>query len=309
VNHDATRYRLLALDVDGTLLDRDGRIRPDTITAVAQAREAGLLPILCTGRRYRRARPIALELGLDIPIVCNSGALVKDPRDHRTLWRADLDVSVVAQVLTVFQERDEPAVSFTDNDPSGPDFLVEAHPTGRPLFDEYCALNAEHVGMAPGWSRRPAETSHFHLCAIGSRGDMLDFERSLLDRFAPHIRTFVQKSPRYSGTMCEVIRRDASKWSAVLRVAAAYGIAPATIVAVGDDMNDLPMIEGAGLGVAMAHAPEAVRNAANLIIGDQDSAALAGLIENVLAMNESRDAARPPREHAGAPPRPSRREG
>src|SRR5512135_1043762 len=84
------RIRILALDVDGTLLDPDGTLRPRTAQAVARAAEAGIRPVLCTGRRYRRARPIATLLGLDAPIVCNSGAIVKDPGDHATLWRADL---------------------------------------------------------------------------------------------------------------------------------------------------------------------------------------------------------------------------
>src|SRR6185312_12931659 len=53
-------YRLLALDVDGTLLDPNGRLRPRTAAAVARAAEAGIRPVLCTGRRYRRARPIAV---------------------------------------------------------------------------------------------------------------------------------------------------------------------------------------------------------------------------------------------------------
>ena len=69
----APRYRILALDVDGTLLDRDGTLRPRTAEAVARAARAGIRPVLCTGRRYRRAWPVAEQLGLDAPLVCNSG--------------------------------------------------------------------------------------------------------------------------------------------------------------------------------------------------------------------------------------------
>src|SRR5271157_5555564 len=91
---DASRFRILALDVDGTLLDPDGTLRPRTAAAVARAAGSGIRPVLCTGRRHRRARPIATQLGLNAPIVCNSGAIVKDPQDHRTLWRADFDPSL-----------------------------------------------------------------------------------------------------------------------------------------------------------------------------------------------------------------------
>src|SRR5271156_6895436 len=106
-----TRYQILALDVDGTLLDPDGTLRPRTAAAVARAARAGIRPVLCTGRRYRRALPIAEQLGLDAPLVCNSGALVKDPRGDRTLWRADLPREVLSEIFDAFLGRDEPAVS------------------------------------------------------------------------------------------------------------------------------------------------------------------------------------------------------
>jgi 5-amino-6-(5-phospho-D-ribitylamino)uracil phosphatase len=285
------RYKMLALDVDGTLLDRVGALRPSTVKAVALAARAGIRPVLCTGRRYRRARPVAEQLGIDAPIVCNSGAVVKEPAGHGTLWRADFDVPLLVEILAVFHEHDEPVVSFTDLDPDAYDFLVEHHATGRPLFDDYLDQNREHAGVRAGWTTALAAElpldhnhnhNHFHLCAIGSRAGMLDFERVVHDRLGGRVRTFVQRSPRYAGTMCEVIRHDASKWAAVLQVARLWGVAPGEICAVGDDMNDLPMIVGAGLGVAMGHAPESVLAAADHVTGDHDEDGVAMLVHEVL---------------------------
>ena len=96
------------------------------------------------------------------------------------------------------------------------------------------------------------------------------------------IRTFVQRSPRYRGTMCEVIRHDASKWSAVLHVAELWGVTPEEICAVGDDVNDVPMIRGAGLGVAMGHAPSEVIAAADHVTADHDRDGVAMLVEELL---------------------------
>ena len=92
----------------------------------------------------------------------------------------------------------------------------------------------------------------------------------MLERLNGRVRTFVQKSPKYAGTMCEVIRHDAGKWTAILHLAELWGIDPAEICAVGDDMNDLPMIAGAGLGVAMGHAPASVLAVADHVTGDHD---------------------------------------
>ncbi len=276
------RYRLLALDVDGTLLDRDGILRPETAAAVKRAARAGIQPVLCTGRRYRRALPVAQQLGIVAPIVCNSGALVKDPAQHRTLWRADLQAAVLADLLDLLRSRDEPAVSMIDHGSEAPDFLIPARPVGCPLFDEYVERNDPFSKVEPDWMNRPGEGSHFHLFAIGLRPEMLELEAYILAQLPGLVRTFVQRSPLYAGTMCEVLRQDASKWTAVLRLAELWEIAPEEICAVGDDMNDIPMIEGAGLGVAMGHAPPDVLAAANLVTGDHDNDGVSALIDDIL---------------------------
>lgn len=277
-------YRILALDVDGTLLDREGTLRPSTAAAVARAARAGIRPVLCTGRRYRRARPIAEQLGLDAPVVCNSGAIVKDPSDHRTLWRADFEPEVLSELLALFHAHDELPLTFTDRSPDELDFVVTRDPTGRPLYDEYLNRNRGHGEVDPDWPHadRLKAGGHYHVCTIGSRPDMLAFQEVILARLAGRVRTFVQRSPRYEGTMCEVLHVEASKWSALLHLAELWGVAPSEICAVGDDANDVPMIQGAGLGVAMGHAPADVLAAADHVTGDHDNDGVAMVIDELL---------------------------
>ncbi len=82
--------------------------------------------------------------------------------------------------------------------------------------------------------------------------------------------------------MCEVLSPAASKWSAVLHLAENWGVDAEEICAVGDDMNDVPMIQGAGLGVAMGHAPPAVLEVADHVTDDHDNDGVARLIDEVL---------------------------
>jgi Cof subfamily protein (haloacid dehalogenase superfamily) len=289
----AHRYQILALDVDGTLLDPDGTLRPRTLAAVARAAGAGIRPVLCTGRRYRRARPIAQQLGLDAPLVCNSGAIIKDPTNRGTLWRADFDGSLAAAVLDLFRTHEQRAVVFTDRGPNDADFIVAAHPTGHEFFDDYVEQNREHAEINPMWrwnipaarngnQPRPGDDPLFHICALGTRSQMLAFQQTVLRELADRVQTYVQRSPRYLGTMCEVLRHDAGKWTAILYLAALWGVEPAAICAVGDDVNDIPMIQSAGLGVAMGHAKAEVRSAADLITGDHDQDGVAMLVDDVL---------------------------
>src|SRR5262249_4599898 len=147
------RFRILALDVDGTLLDGQGELRPRTRRAIAQAAAAGIRPVLCTGRRFRRAWPVAEALGLDAPVVCNSGSLVKDPATGRTLWRADFEPELLAAILHLFRQHDEPVVGFADRLAHEHDFVIAQYETGRFDFDEYVTFNRSHARVDPEWAR------------------------------------------------------------------------------------------------------------------------------------------------------------
>ena len=117
---------------------------------------------------------------------------------------------------------------------------------------------------------------------------MLGFENVAHEQFGGRIQTFVQRSPRYLGTMCEILRDDANKWTAILHLARLWGIEPSAICAVGDDVNDIPMIRNAGLGVAMGHARLEVRCAADLVTDDHDKDGVAMLVDDVLLGERTR---------------------
>jgi len=289
----STSYRILALDVDGTLLDPRGTLRPRTARAVARAAHAGIRAILCTGRRYRRARPIAEQLGLDAPLVCNSGSIIKDPADHRTIWRADFDDELASAVLRLFRHENRQPVVFADRHPDQADFVIPEFPSGQPYFDDYVTQNREYAEINPAiWAEArhqdtqngvgPRSDAIFHVCAIGPRSEMLGFQQVAHQQVGELIQTFVQRSPLYLGTMCEILRHDASKWSAILHIAKLWGVDPTEICAVGDDVNDIPMLRNAGLGVAMGHGSPDVPAAADLVTGNHDQDGVASLVDDVL---------------------------
>ena len=98
------RYRMLGLDVDGTLLDPSGELRDDAREAVAEARRRGLRVVLCTGRRLRTALPIARALELDDALVVNNGVLVKDAQSGATLRHEYLAAHAYPEVLDLLRQ-------------------------------------------------------------------------------------------------------------------------------------------------------------------------------------------------------------
>lgn len=279
---------LLALDVDGTILDRSGTLDASVRGALLEAAESGVRIVLCTGRRFRRASAIAAALGSESPMVCNSGALVKCPVSARTLWRAEHSPEHVRTILEVIATAGVPSLSFLDAGLEGPDFVTSADPSGCPLFDQYLRSNAGFARIDPNWSDRLADggEAHFHVCAAGSRDAMAEIERQLHARLPEaKFRTFVQKSPNYVAWMCEVLQGSASKWTALRTLSDAWGIVPESICAVGDDANDVPMIAAAGWGVAMGHAEPEIRRHAHWVA---PSNAEHGVVDVVRIVLESR---------------------
>ncbi len=94
-------YRLLAIDIDGTLMNSRNELTPATRAALARASEAGIHVVLATGRRYSHALPLVEPLGIDVPLVTASGELVKDPIDHRTLYQAVFEPQLLRDALAI----------------------------------------------------------------------------------------------------------------------------------------------------------------------------------------------------------------
>src|SRR5262249_13638980 len=141
----AGRYRNLAPGVGGAPLGPHRGFRPPAGAAVARARRGGARAGPPPGPPPRPPPAPPQQPRPGPALVCNSGAIVKDPTDHRTLWRADFDPQLAADVLELFQRHNQPAVVFTDRTPDRADFIVAAFPTGQAAFDDYVRQNHEHA--------------------------------------------------------------------------------------------------------------------------------------------------------------------
>src|SRR5690242_10620633 len=106
--------RLLALDLDGTLLNSRGELSERNVQALAAARERGVRVAVVTGRRFRDARPLALQLGLDVPVISHNGALTKHARTLETVSAALLPLDAARDVLRLGREAGADALVSDD---------------------------------------------------------------------------------------------------------------------------------------------------------------------------------------------------
>lgn len=278
--------RLLALDVDGTVTNSCHEVTDATCRAIARVRAAGIRVMLATGRRHRDALPVAERLGIVEPLVTASGALVKRLGDHATIQRAAFESGLLERVLATIVTLGHEPVVYTDSFAAGYDFhcrSLAAADSGIPGgFGEYLRRNRDVARVAADLHERPP-ADVFAGFAMGGREPMAVLQETLLGRFAGRLSVHTIRSPRYAEWLCEIAPVGVTKWSGVMRLAADWGISAAEICAVGDDVNDLPMVREAGLGVAMGNARPELQAVADAVVGLHDGTGIEDVAELVLA--------------------------
>ena len=142
------RYRLLAIDIDGTLVNSRHELTDTTRDAVLRAKQAGVEIVLATGRRYSRVLPLVEPLELNVPLITASGALVKRAADHATLFRAEFAPGTLARWLKVVAAAGHEAVLYADTFDQGFDYYCETLETRSELAGEFFDRN---IGFERQW--------------------------------------------------------------------------------------------------------------------------------------------------------------
>jgi 5-amino-6-(5-phospho-D-ribitylamino)uracil phosphatase len=272
------RYRLLAIDIDGTLVNSQNELTEATRAAVLRAKQAGVHVVLATGRRYSRVLPLVEPLQLNLPLVTASGALIKRAADHTTIYRAEFRAGVVQQCLETIYRSGFEAVVYADTYDQGFDYYCSTLEARRDEMVEFLQRNAGFERLHPELQSDPPP-GVFALFAMATRDEMLALQAELARRLPKDLYVHVLRSPRYTGFMCEIAPYGVSKWTGVLQLAEMWGVRPGEICAAGDDVNDIPMIEAAGLGVAMGNALDEVKAAADRIAPSHDDDGLVQVVD------------------------------
>ncbi|HEV8367499.1 MAG TPA: Cof-type HAD-IIB family hydrolase [Pyrinomonadaceae bacterium] len=263
--------RLLALDLDGTLLNRRGQISERNRLAIDNARENGVRVAVVTGRRFRDARPIALDLGLDVPLIAHNGALTKHARTLKTVAVLPLSLAAAKEALRVGREAGADALLSDDHEGLG--MLVFDHLSGdNAAVHKYVAW-ARHIhGDEDGRNAviqvesLEAYMDHepVHLAFSGTRAQMDRLGELLHSELGDRVKILSTRYAEQDFSLLDVVNPAASKGAGVAAAAAELSIAPNEIMAIGDNYNDLEMLLLAGTGVVMANAPLSLREIAGL---------------------------------------------
>jgi len=262
-------YDLLVCDLDGTLLDDSHVLEPALVEGFHRARERGLLIALATGRMPPGAERYRDELGITAPCVFYNGALVRDHVEGRDLLVQTLPRGILGRAYDVFANAPVHPLFYRD------DQLYCLERTYA--VQEYAGHQDLRVEVVPSPSEFLALGAFVKALFIGHPAD-LPTVRQDLEGMAGDAARLVMTRTDY----LEMIPATASKGAALRHLAEHLGVPLARVVAVGDQENDLEMIQTAGCGVAMPRAPEHVRAAASRVAPPPGEGGLLRLLQELL---------------------------
>jgi Cof subfamily protein (haloacid dehalogenase superfamily) len=273
--------KLLAIEIDGTLLDSSGRIPEANREALGAAAAAGVHLALVTGRSLHFTRHVAEDLGVPVTLVVNNGAIVRTP-DGRTPMRRLLDRAVARDVLEATRAYDTCVAVVVDREPgadSRPHVFFEhmdwTHPQRRHYYEQNRAFIARASPLAGILTEDPIEVMF-----TGHVEPMRAVAATLCG---------LPGSARYSTGITEYEQRDfslvnvnaavCSKGRTLADLTAALGLTREQVMAVGDNLNDLEMLRFAGTPVVMGNAAEPLRRLGFHVTDTNDDVGLATAIE------------------------------
>jgi hypothetical protein len=263
---------LIAVDLDGTLLRPDGSIGAQSAAAIAEAVAAGIKVVVNTGRAPRDARFAYHRVGLKTLLITHNGALVTDPAHDDAIFRhVPLPGAVAATALRMARQEepmlpaDIEVIDRCVGDPAGPPSPgADLNPNQAQAVAEFRALLAQPITKLRLYGT-PAQLGGVQLTLMGQLRDQIGFAISHAE-------------------LLQVVGPGVNKGTGLAYAARHYQVPRQRVMAIGDAPNDIPMLQWAGLSVAVANAWDDVRRQANFIVADNEHDGVAEAIRRFALM-------------------------
>lgn len=267
------RYHVIALDLDGTLLTSQKTILPESLTALRDARAAGVKVVIVTGRHHVAIHPFYQALELDTPAICCNGTYLYDYQNQQVLTSDPVRPEQADKLISLLETHQIEGLMYVDN---------------AMLYPKNSDRILAHVARTETWAQSLPAAQRPVFQNVHSLRDSLNevdaiWKFALIDSDLPKLRQFTDIVESNLGLTCEwswhdqvdVTQRGNSKGARLAQWVAQQGLTMDQVVAFGDNDNDLSMLETAGLGVAMGNADDAIKARAKLTIGNNEQPSIA----------------------------------
>lgn len=262
--------RLVAMDLDDTLLDSRLRISDQTTRMLQRVVDRGVKITLATGRMFRSAQRYAVQLGMDVPLITYQGALVKNAVSGEVLYHRTVPGDMVTPVIDTAREAGyHYQVYFNDIL-----YMESLTPEGQAY--------AELAGVTPVVDKElPARLTNEEPTKIiiisHNLPNLQQMETQLQHRFSEQLY-ITRSKPHY----LEFMNREATKGRALQAVSEYFAIDRQDVMAIGDSYNDIEMLKWAGVGVAVGNAPPEVKKYADYVTTSNDEDGVAAALQHLV---------------------------
>ena len=277
------KYKMLVSDMDYTLLNKEKKISERNREAVKKAIEKGVHIVVATGRIYTSARVYAKLLGVSTPIIASNGAIIREAAvdnskdTEKTIFKDTLNKEAAKKMIQLSRE-----------------YGLVCH-----FFTEDTIYSEKLVDISlryTEWNKYLGEEDRVKIKIVDNLEEIFEQEKVeilkavVVDKDSEKmqwLRNGIEETGIVSVSQSmkdnlEVMNKGVTKGNAVKILAQMYGINREEIIAIGDNENDMSMIEYAGMGIAMGNAEESLKNVANHITGDYQKDGVADAIERFI---------------------------
>lgn len=275
--------QLIAVDIDGTLTDPDYKISARNYEALREAHRAGIQIVLATGRRHDYAMPVARELGFPIWLISSNGALVRSSEGETDV--TDRLPASSARKLIAYMEEFRGSAVLTFDRPvhvqGNGSLVLERVEELNQSISRWMDANRPYIKVVSPLEDALTEDP-LQAMYCGTVARMTDAQERLAKAdFGHELNVLRTQYDHRDLSILDILRRDCSKGHALRRMAEKHGVPAEEIMAIGDNYNDLEMLEFAGVPVVMANADPDLKRRGFHITGSNSESGVALAIEQL----------------------------
>ncbi|MCK9216297.1 MAG: Cof-type HAD-IIB family hydrolase [Firmicutes bacterium] len=268
------KYKMIVMDMDYTLLNAEKGVSPRNKEALRKAKEKGILLVVATGRIYVSARFYAGLLNIETPIIASNGAIIREGRTNKTIFKSILSSKVAIKMIELCREKGLFCHLFSDNTVFTEKIInvSSRYTKWNKILEEEDKINIKVVNSLEDAVKEEGNKI-VKAVVVDSNENYLRYIRDNLNSMG-----MSSVSQSLKGNM-EVMNKGVSKGNAIKILCELYDIDKNEVIAIGDNENDISMIEYAGMGVAMGNASDNVKEKADYVTGDYLEDGVAQAIE------------------------------
>lgn len=276
-------YKMVAVDLDGTLLNDEKWISKENLKLMGELADKGYEIVIATGRRYWSAKQLTEKINRPLVILANNGNVVRETTTDKTIITKYLDLDDFKLLIREGRKKGLHPIVHVDKYEKGYDIIIEMDKNNK-NYHNYLRWAEKRYREVDSYLELK-DSRILVVVYAGTKEDMEHFHLEIREKYPQKYSSHVMENIQMSEALLEVMNPMGCKWLSLLEYATMRGVDKSEIIAIGDDNNDIEMIQNVGCGIAMKNATEGTKQVADIITErDNNESGVAFELRKLLGM-------------------------